>query len=88
MNPSASRRAKVCHLICDSSEIGGGPTFALSTFPAYLADFEVFAIVGSEGKLAERLRERGVRTRTLPMGRPWKAFLFWPWLWALLLREA
>ncbi len=79
-------RPKLCHLIHDGSAYGGGNTFSRSDFPAYLAEYDTFAIVG-RGELARRLRESGVRTITLPMARPWTALLSLPLLWFLLLRE-
>jgi len=80
-------RPKVCHIIHDGSIHGGGATFSLLYFPAYRADFDTFVITGREGGLSEKLQERGVRTLTLPMERPWKCLLSWPRLWNILRRE-
>jgi glycosyltransferase involved in cell wall biosynthesis len=84
MNP----RPKVCHLLHDGSgQAGGGATFALSYFPAYLAEFETIAITGNDGDLADRLRALGIRTFTLVMDRPWRCALSWPGIYAILRRE-
>jgi glycosyltransferase involved in cell wall biosynthesis len=84
MNPT---RPKVCHIIHDGSEYGGGATFSLAYFPAYKTQFDTFVITGRDGTLAEKLTARGVRTLTLPMERPWRCVLSWPKLWAILRRE-
>ena len=81
------KRAKVCHIMHDGSGQGGGATFALAYFPGYCAEFDTFAVVGSDGNLAERLRERGVRTLTLPMARPVQGLFSCPRLLGILRRE-
>jgi glycosyltransferase involved in cell wall biosynthesis len=80
-------RPKVCHLMHDGSSSGGGATFAVTSFPAYVEEFDTFAIVGRDGDLAERLRRLGVRSVTLPMERPWRSLLSWPRLWKILQEE-
>ncbi len=87
MISDSSPRAKVCHIIHDGSSQGGGATFSLAFFPAYAREFDTIVLTGSEGGLAEKLRERGVKTFTLPMQRPWRAILSWPAMWSLLRAE-
>jgi glycosyltransferase involved in cell wall biosynthesis len=80
-------RPKVCHIIHDGSGQGGGATFSLAYFPAYLEFFDTIAITGDNGDLAARLRARGVETYTLPMARPVQAFFSTPGMIGILRRE-
>lgn len=84
---SDAPRKKICHVMHDGSGQGGGATFALSCFPAYTADYDVLVITGRDGDLAARLEQKGIRTKTLDMERPWRALLEWPQIWSILYEE-
>jgi glycosyltransferase involved in cell wall biosynthesis len=87
MSGESVGRPKICHLIHEASSHGGGGTLALTYFPAYSGRFDTFVICGRQGDLADKLRQRGLRTLTLGMERIWRMALIWPALVAILRRE-
>ena len=84
---TGQNRAKICHLIHEADSRGGGGTLAQTYFPAYLEGFDTFVICGSQGDLADKLRERGLRTLSLRMERIWRMVLAWPSLVGIFRRE-
>jgi glycosyltransferase involved in cell wall biosynthesis len=82
-NVKDPRKPKIAHIIHEGSG-GGGATLSLNYFPRYLEHYDVFAITGREGDLAQRLRQEGIRTHAMALDRPGRCMLTIPRLaWTL-----